>query len=124
MMRPCSSRIGPSTSKRALLWRIRVVVRIGCEVEIAVANRRMARACMAKLSLRSPLRACKRYYRGSVPNWIYLFFNALYDLGLAIWIGGVVVISAIVAPAQFARFPRYQAIVIMAPILRRFARLR
>jgi hypothetical protein len=84
----------------------------------------MAKACMAKLSLRCPLRACKRYYLASVPNWIYLFFNALYDLGLAIWIGGAVVISAIVAPALFARFPRFQAIVIMAPILRSFARLR
>src|SRR5258708_18522700 len=118
MMRPCSSRIGPSTSQRVPLWRISVVVRIGCEVEIAVASRRMARACMGKLSLRCPLRVCKRYYLRSVPNWIYLFFNALYLLGLAIWIGGVVVISAIVAPAQFARFPRHQAIVIMAPILR------
>jgi uncharacterized membrane protein len=59
-----------------------------------------------------------------VPNWIYLFFNALYDLGLGLWIGGAVVLSAIVAPALFAAFPRHQAIVILAPILRRFARLR
>jgi hypothetical protein len=59
-----------------------------------------------------------------VPNWIYLFFNFLYHLGLALWIGGAVVISGIVAPAQFAAWPRHQAIVIMVPILRRFARLR
>jgi uncharacterized membrane protein len=59
-----------------------------------------------------------------VPNWIYLFFNALYHLGLGLWIGGAVVVSAIVGPALFASFPRHQAIVIIVPILRRFARLR
>jgi hypothetical protein len=59
-----------------------------------------------------------------VPNWIYLFFNALYHLGLGLWIGGAVVLSAIVAPSLFASFPRHQAIVIMVPMLRRFARLR
>ena len=59
-----------------------------------------------------------------MPNWIYLFFNALYHLGLGLWIGGAVVLSAIVAPSLFTSLPRYQAIVLMAPILRRFARLR
>ena len=59
-----------------------------------------------------------------MPNWIYLFFNALYHLGLGLWIGGAVVISGIVTPAQFAAWPRHKAIVIMVPILRRFARLR
>lgn len=59
-----------------------------------------------------------------MPNWIYLFFNALYHLGLALWIGGAVILSAIVAPSLFASFPRHQAIILMAPILRRFARLR
>jgi uncharacterized membrane protein len=59
-----------------------------------------------------------------VPNWIYLFFNALYHLGLALWIGGAVVLSAIVAPSLFSSFPRHQAIILMTPILRRFARLR
>ncbi|HEX7677092.1 MAG TPA: DUF4149 domain-containing protein [Thermoanaerobaculia bacterium] len=59
-----------------------------------------------------------------MPNWIYLFFNALYHLGLALWIGGAVVLSALVAPALFASLPRHQAIVIIVPILRRFARLR
>ncbi len=59
-----------------------------------------------------------------MPNWIYLFFNALYHLGLALWIGGAVVLSAIVAPSLFASFPRHQAIILMTPILRRFARLR
>lgn len=59
-----------------------------------------------------------------MPNWIYLFFNALYHLGLGLWIGGAVVLSAIVAPSLFTSLPRHQAIVLMAPILRRFARLR
>lgn len=59
-----------------------------------------------------------------MPNWIYLFFNALYLLGLALWIGGAVVVSAIVAPSLLASFPRHQAIILMVPILRRFARLR
>ncbi len=59
-----------------------------------------------------------------MPNWIYLFFNALYHLGLALWIGGAVVLSAIVAPSLFASLPRHQAIILMTPILRRFARLR
>lgn len=59
-----------------------------------------------------------------MPNWIYLFFNTLYHLGLGLWIGGAVVLSAIVAPALFAAVPRHEAIVLMVPILRRFARLR
>ena len=56
--------------------------------------------------------------------WPIVFFSALYDLGLAFWIGGAVVISGIVAPAQFAAHTRHKAIVIMTPILRSFARLR
>ena len=59
-----------------------------------------------------------------MPNWIYLFFNALYHLGLGLWIGGAVVLAGVVAPALFAAFPRLQAIIVSVPILRRFARLR
>jgi uncharacterized membrane protein len=59
-----------------------------------------------------------------VPNWIYLFFNALYHLGLGLWIGGAVVVSSLVAPSILAALPRHQAIVILGTILRRFARLR
>src|SRR5258706_4228626 len=59
-----------------------------------------------------------------MPNWIYLFFNALYLLGLGLWIGGAVVLSAIVAPSLFTSLPPHHAIILMAPILRRFARLR
>jgi len=79
---------------------------------------------MRKLSSSSARRACKRYYPRFVPNWIYLFFNALYHLGLALWLGGVVVISFQVSPAILAALPRFQAVVIQAQILRRFARLR
>ena len=59
-----------------------------------------------------------------MPNWFYLFVNTLYHLGLGLWIGGAVVLSALVAPALFAALPRHQAVGIFGPILRRFARLR
>lgn len=59
-----------------------------------------------------------------MPNWIYLFFNLLYHLGLALWLGGAVVISFQTSPAILAELPRFQAIVVQAAILRRFARLR
>ena len=59
-----------------------------------------------------------------MPNWFYLFFNVLYHLGLAFWIGGALVLAAVVEPALFGALPRHEAIGIFAPILRRFARLR
>ncbi|MDP9361189.1 MAG: DUF4149 domain-containing protein [Acidobacteriota bacterium] len=59
-----------------------------------------------------------------MPNWFYLFFNALYHLGLALWIGGSIALGALVAPALFRSLPRYEAGGIFGPILRRFARLR
>jgi hypothetical protein len=59
-----------------------------------------------------------------VPNWIFIFFNGLYHLGLALWIGGVVVIWACVSPAILGALPRFQAFVVQATILRRSARLR
>jgi uncharacterized membrane protein len=59
-----------------------------------------------------------------MPNWFYLFFNALYHLGLALWIGGAVAIGALAAPALFAALPRHEAGGIFGQILRRFARLR
>lgn len=59
-----------------------------------------------------------------MPNWIYLFFNTLYHLGLALWIGGVVVIWACVGPSILGALPRFQAFVVQATILRRSARLR
>ena len=59
-----------------------------------------------------------------MPNWFYIFFNALYHLGLALWIGGVVVIWTSASPAILDALPRFQAFVIQATILRRSARLR
>jgi uncharacterized membrane protein len=60
----------------------------------------------------------------SMPNWLYLTVNALYHLGLALWIGGAVALGALVAPALFGALPRPQAGSIFGATLRRFARLR
>lgn len=59
-----------------------------------------------------------------MPNWIYIAFNLLYNLGLGLWIGGAVVLGALTAPALFRALPRHQAGAIFGPILSRFARLR
>lgn len=59
-----------------------------------------------------------------MPNWMYLAINFLYHIGLAIWIGGAIVLGALVAPALFRALPRADAGAIFGPILRRFSRLR
>ena len=59
-----------------------------------------------------------------MPNWLYLFTNLIYHLGLALWIGGGIALGALVAPALFRALPRPQAGSIFGPTLRRFARLR
>jgi hypothetical protein len=59
-----------------------------------------------------------------MPNWGYLLTHAAYHLGLAIWIGGTVVLGAVVAPRLFRELPRRQAGGIFGPALRTFARLR
>jgi uncharacterized membrane protein len=59
-----------------------------------------------------------------MPNWLHLFTNLFYHLGLAIWIGGTVVLGALVAPALFRALPRLEAGGIFGPTLRRFARVR
>lgn len=59
-----------------------------------------------------------------MPNWLYLLDSIAYHLGLALWIGGAVVLGALVAPALFRALPRQEAGGIFGPILRRFARLR
>lgn len=59
-----------------------------------------------------------------MPNWIYIAFNLLYNLGLALWIGGAVALGALTAPALFRALPKNQAGAIFGPILGRFARLR
>src|SRR6185436_7267472 len=59
-----------------------------------------------------------------MPNWLHLFTNLIYHLGLALWIGGTIVLGALVAPALFRALPRPEAGGIFGPTLRRFARLR
>ncbi len=59
-----------------------------------------------------------------MPNWSYLAINFLYQLGLALWIGGSLALGALVAPASFKALPRQQAGAIFGPTLRRFSRLR
>ncbi|MCU1349537.1 MAG: hypothetical protein JWO56_2567 [Acidobacteria bacterium] len=59
-----------------------------------------------------------------MPNWLYLVTNTLYHLGLALWIGGAVVLGALVAPELFRALPRQEAGGIFGPVLRKFARLR
>jgi hypothetical protein len=59
-----------------------------------------------------------------VPNWLYLFFNTLYHLGLALWLGGAVALGALAAPALFRQLPHQDAGALFGTILRRFARVR
>jgi hypothetical protein len=59
-----------------------------------------------------------------MPNWVYIFCNGLYHLGLALWIGGAVALGALTAPALFRALPHPEAGAIFGPTLRRFARLR
>ena len=59
-----------------------------------------------------------------MPNWSYLTINFLYQIGLAIWIGGSIALGALVAPALFKALPRPEAGAIFGPTLRRFSRLR
>ncbi|HEX6099998.1 MAG TPA: DUF4149 domain-containing protein [Thermoanaerobaculia bacterium] len=59
-----------------------------------------------------------------MPNWLHLLTNLVYHLGLAIWIGGTIVLGALVAPGLFRALPRPEAGGIFGATLRRFARLR
>jgi uncharacterized membrane protein len=59
-----------------------------------------------------------------MPNWPHLVTNLFYHLGLSVWIGGTIVLGALVAPALFRALPRHQAGGIFGPTLRRFARIR
>ena len=59
-----------------------------------------------------------------MPNWSYLTINFLYQVGLALWIGGSIVLGVLVAPALFKALPRADAGAIFGPTLRRFSRLR
>ncbi|HEX6087051.1 MAG TPA: DUF4149 domain-containing protein [Thermoanaerobaculia bacterium] len=59
-----------------------------------------------------------------MPNWLHLVTNLFYHLGLALWIGGAIVLGALVAPALFRTLPRLEAGAVFGAALRRFARLR
>ncbi len=59
-----------------------------------------------------------------MPNWTYILINALYHLGLALWIGGALALGALAAPVLFRALPRHQAGALFGTTLRRFARLR
>ncbi len=59
-----------------------------------------------------------------MPNWLYIVTRTFYLLGLTIWLGGGLVLGAMVAPVLFRSLPRHQAGGLFGPILRRFARLR
>lgn len=59
-----------------------------------------------------------------MPNWLHLTVNFAYHLGLAIWIGGTIVLGALVAPALFRALPRQEAGGIFGPTLRKFSRVR
>ena len=45
----------------------------------------------------------------NMPNWLYIVTHTFYLLGLTIWIGGGVILGALVAPALFRSLPRPQA---------------
>ncbi len=59
-----------------------------------------------------------------MPNLLYMLVSLVYQLALALWIGGAIILGAFVAPELFRQLPRNQAGSICGPILRRFARLR
>lgn len=59
-----------------------------------------------------------------MPNWLHLLLNFLYHLGLSFWLGGAIVLGALVAPLLFRSLPRLEAGRVFGSILRRFARLR
>lgn len=59
-----------------------------------------------------------------MPNLPYLFVSLVYNGALAIWIGGILVLGALVAPTLFGSFDRRMAGGTFGTILHRFLRLR
>lgn len=55
---------------------------------------------------------------------LFSLTDFLYHLGLAIWIGGVIALGALVAPVLFRRLERPRAGELFGAILRSFARMR
>ena len=59
-----------------------------------------------------------------MPNWAYLLVTLVYNLSLALWIGGAIALGALAAPTLFSRLERSAAGEVFGTILRKFARLR
>ena len=59
-----------------------------------------------------------------MPNWAYLIVTLVYNLALAVWIGGAIALGALTAPALFAGLERSKAGDLFGLILRKFARQR
>ena len=59
-----------------------------------------------------------------MPNLTFLVVHFFYHLGLAVWVGGALVLGALVAPRLFRALPRHEAGAIFGPTLRVFARIR
>jgi uncharacterized membrane protein len=59
-----------------------------------------------------------------MPNWLYLVISFVFHLGLALWIGGTIVLGMLVAPALFRSLDRPTAGASFGAILRKFTRLR
>jgi len=57
-------------------------------------------------------------------NWLFFFLNAIYNLGLAIWIGGAFVLIALVKPSIFEKQSPHEAGATYGGLIRRFARVR
>lgn len=59
-----------------------------------------------------------------MPNFAYLTVHFVYHASLAIWIGGTIVLGALVAPKLFRALARLEAGDVFGSILRTFARVR
>lgn len=59
-----------------------------------------------------------------MPNLLYLAIHFVYHAALALWLGGAIVLGALVAPRLFRALPRHEAGAIFGPTLRVFARMR
>ena len=59
-----------------------------------------------------------------MPNWAYLLVTLVYNLALAVWIGGAIALGALAAPTMFGGMERSKAGELFGAILRKFARLR
>ena len=63
-------------------------------------------------------------YSEAMPNLPYMLVSLVHDSALAIWIGGILVLGALVAPTLFGSFERRAAGEAFGTMLRRFLRLR